>query len=264
MVPHAPHTVPPALLRRIAERARQRGDIVSIHAAESAAEDEFLRRGTGPFHALMARMGLIRGDWIPPGRSPIEVLDESGLLGPRTLVVHCVHATGDDARLLAARGATAVLCPRSNEAIGAGTAPVGMLLGEGVRLALGTDSHASNDDLDFLDELAALRSLAPGVPPAALARAATLGGAEALGLGSRFGSIEPGKRAVLLCLRKRTRPGAAADRGPGPARAATDGTAGERGSAGRSAALPAGPVAGEEEPYTTLFAGSSRVAATFV
>ncbi len=268
VVPHAPHTVPRSLLRRIAERARKRGDTVSVHAAESAAEDEFLRRGTGPFRALMELLGTLPGDWAPPGRSPIELLDEAGLLGPGTLAVHCVHATRDDARLLAARGATAVLCPRSNTSIGVGAAPVGMLLGEGVRLALGTDSHASNDDLDLLSELAALRSLAPALPPTALARAATLGGAEALGLGSQFGSIEPGKRAVLVLLRRRgsASPAGAAPGGvPGGSREG-GGTAGGRGRHAGPAPDPEAPTdpGAEQEPWATLFAGSPRIAASFV
>lgn len=237
VVPHGPHSVSPEVLARIAARARDRRDIVSVHLAESREEDALLRYGDGPARALLDEMGVLPAGWRPPGLSPVQVLDRAELLGPRTLAVHGVHLTGEDVRLLAARGATVVLCPRSNAWLGVGEAPVAMLLQEGVRLALGTDSHASNEDLDLFAELAALRAIAPGAAASDLLRAATLGGAEALGLSSTLGSITPGKRGPLVALPLVSRRSGGA---PGPAAVTGDRPIVE----GR-----------EAEPYRTVFAG---------
>lgn len=242
LVPHGPHSVSPELLARLAARARLRGDVVSIHLAESAAEDALLRRGEGPLRALMDEIGALPAGWTPPGLSPAQVLDKAGLLGPRTLAVHGVHLTREDARLIAARGATLALCPRSNAWLGVGAAPVAMLLEEGVRLALGTDSLASNLDLDLFAELGALRELAPAAPPSALLRAATLGGAEALELPS-FGSLASGRRGPLVALPL------VSSRSPGP-------------DAGTGSSVRANRddrdddrTDRDDEPYRTIFAG---------
>lgn len=248
VTPHGPHTVQPALLAELAERAKLTKLPLSIHAAESREEVELLASGTGPLRAILESVGTIDRSWHPPGISPIHVLDAAGLLGPSTLAVHCVHVGSEDAAILASRGTTAVLCPRSNAALGVGTPPVALLLAAGVRLALGTDSLASNEDLDILAELAALRRIATDVPPTALIRAATLGGAEALGLGAQIGSIEPGKRATLLAVRRKTLADQAGCNGPaGDAmtRAAQD-----------------GPCL--SEPYATLFAGPGAIEVTQV
>ena len=89
-----------------------------------------------------------------------------------------------------------VLCPRSNRHLGVGTADVPALLASGVRLALGTDSLASAETLDVLDDAALLHRQFPALDPGAIVRMATLGGAEALGLDD-LGAIAPGKRAAL-------------------------------------------------------------------
>lgn len=205
IVPHSPTagSLSPGLLVEIGDRARRLGDIVSMHVAESRADVEFLMTGQGPLRPLFEEIGAIAQGWNPPRLSPAQVLDEAGLLGPRSLVVHGVHLSRDEIRLLAKRGTTVVMCPRSNAWIGVGEAPVAMFVAEGVRLALGTDSLASNHDLDIRAELATLRGLAPRVEPSILLRAATLGGAEALGLGASFGSLDAGKTAALVVLRRR-------------------------------------------------------------
>jgi cytosine/adenosine deaminase-related metal-dependent hydrolase len=115
--------------------------------------------------------------------------------------VHAVHLDREELRLAAEAGATIVLCPRSNATLGVGRAPVPRFLEAGLRLALGTDSLASNEDLDLFAEMAALRRDHPGLDPGLVIRAATLGGAEALGLERRLGSLAPGRRAALVAVR---------------------------------------------------------------
>jgi 5-methylthioadenosine/S-adenosylhomocysteine deaminase len=113
----------------------------------------------------------------------------------------------EDMDTLAECGASVVHCPESNLKLGAGVCPVARLLGRGVRVALGTDGAASNNDLDLLAEARIAGLLSSGVAAtpgdlvaADLLRMATLEGARTLGLGEVTGSLEPGKWADLCCI----------------------------------------------------------------
>ena len=92
-------------------------------------------------------------------------------------------------------------CPRSNRWTGAGTPPLESFYESGVRVAVGTDSLASVEDLNVFAELACMRTLAPHIPAARLLESATLAGARALGLADQFGTIDAGKRAELIAVR---------------------------------------------------------------
>jgi len=112
------------------------------------------------------------------------------------VAAHCIHADAADRALLARRGVHAVICPRSNAALGSGTADVPALLAAGVRLALGTDSLASVESLDLLQDAALLQRTFPALDPGAIVRMATLGGAEALGF-EGLGALAPGREALM-------------------------------------------------------------------
>jgi cytosine/adenosine deaminase-related metal-dependent hydrolase len=114
--------------------------------------------------------------------------------------VHCVQLQDEDLRKLADAGATVVACPRSNRWTGAGIPPVERFYASGVRVAVGTDSLGSVEDLNLFAELAFMRELAPSVPARALLASATKHGADALGFGAELGTIEPGKRAELIAV----------------------------------------------------------------
>jgi len=200
LAPHAPHTTSEPLLRALAGRARAAGAPLGIHASESAAEVAFLENATGPLSQLFRERGMWDDAWEPPGLTPIELLDRLGVLGPRGIAVHCVRLVHRDHAKLRSRGVHVVTCPRSNERLGVGLAPVPALLAGGVPVALGTDSLASAPDLDLFAEMAALRRAHPGLAPAAVLRMATWNGAVALGLADRLGSIEPGKLACLVVV----------------------------------------------------------------
>ena len=198
---HAPYSVSPGLfgaLRAAAERRRLWP--LSVHVAESPAELEFLRSGTGPWRGLLEELGRWVPGWTAPAASPVGYLDNLNWLGPGTLLVHGVHLTDAELLRIAETGATLVTCPRSNRWTAAGVPPIARFHAAGVRLAVGTDSLASAPDLNMFAELAELRRLAPEVPAAALLRAATLGGAEALGYGATHGAIAAGRRAALLAV----------------------------------------------------------------
>ncbi len=199
IAPHAPYSVSPALLQAIARWTA--GRPLSIHLGESAEEIEFLREGTGEWRALLDTLGVWNPSWTVPACGPVAYLDRLGMVDRHLLAVHGVQFTDAELSRLAAAGATLVTCPRSNRWTGAGRPPIDRFYASGVRVAVGTDSLASVDDLNLFAELAEVRRLAPGVPAARILESATLAGAQALGFASELGSIEPGKRAQVLAVR---------------------------------------------------------------
>lgn len=141
------------------------------------------------------------------GARPLDRLARLGLASPLLVAVHATQLIETDIDLLAKAGAAAVHCPEANLKLGSGVCPVTELLGRGVRVALGTDGPASNNDLDVLSEMRTAGLLASGVSarPGALVatdllRMATLEGARVLGLGDVTGSLLPGKWADLCCV----------------------------------------------------------------
>ena len=198
IVPHAPYSVSPPLLRAIGDASR--GKPLSVHLGESAQEVEFLRDGTGEWRALLESLGVWNRDWAPPACGPVDYLDRLGLVDANLIAVHGVQFSGADLDRLAAAGATVVTCPRSNRWTGAGVPPIERFYASGVRVAIGTDSLASVENLNLFAEMADVRRLAPSVPASRILHSATLAGAEALGFASELGSIEPGKRAQLIAV----------------------------------------------------------------
>jgi 5-methylthioadenosine/S-adenosylhomocysteine deaminase len=139
--------------------------------------------------------------------TPVRHLASIGVLDGRLIAAHCVCVDDEEIALLAKSGAGVVHCPESNMKLASGIAPIGRMLTAGVRLGLGTDGAASNNDLDMIGEMgsaARLHKVATLDPTAAPARAvlrmATLGGAEALHMDDRIGSLEVGKRADVIVL----------------------------------------------------------------
>jgi 5-methylthioadenosine/S-adenosylhomocysteine deaminase len=188
LAPHAPYTVSDATFRRVATILGEVEVPLHIHLHET--EEEVARS--------VAEHGV----------RPLERLHRLGLLGPGLIAVHAVHLEDDEIALLARHGAKVAHCPSSNLKLASGIAPVAKLARSGVALALGTDGAASNNRLDLMEEmrLAALLAKAAArdaeaMPARAALRAATLGGAAALGLEARIGSIVAGKEADLVAVR---------------------------------------------------------------
>lgn len=206
LAPHAPFSVSPELFHAIA--AATPGRPISIHLGESPEEMQFLRDGTGAWREMLERLGVWSPAWRAPGCGPIGYVQQLGLLSERLIAVHGVQLADGELHALAAAGATIVTCPRSNRWVGAGDPPVSRFYASGARIALGTDSLASVEDLNLFAEIAAVRRLAPDVAAARILRSATRDGADALGFGADLGTIEPGKRALLLAVDV---PGGAAD-----------------------------------------------------
>lgn len=186
--PHAPYTVSDASFERIRMLADQLDLPVHLHVHETAqeVEDAVKRQGT----------------------REIARLDRLGLMTDRLIAVHMTQLTDMEIALCGERGISVVHCPESNLKLASGFCPVEKLRRAGVNLALGTDGAASNNDLDMFGEMRVAALLAKAVAndasaldAAATLRMATLGGARAMGQDARIGSIEPGKRADLACVR---------------------------------------------------------------
>ena len=188
LAPHAPYTVSDASFRKIAAIGAEIDVPVHVHLHET--QDEIARS--------VAEHGV----------RPLARLARLGLVGPSLIAVHAVHLTDEEIALLGRHGASVAHCPSSNLKLASGFAPVAKMAAAGVNLAVGTDGAASNNRLDMLGEtrLAALLAKAVAgdagaLPAHAALRAATLGGACALGLEARIGSIVPGKSADFVALR---------------------------------------------------------------
>jgi cytosine/adenosine deaminase-related metal-dependent hydrolase len=188
--PHSPYSVRSNLF----SPAVWQGVPVAIHLAETAAELELLAEHRGPFVALLQELGV----WSPDGlvRGAEDVLHLTR--GPnRVLYVHGNFLPPD--ATIPPNGAV-VYCPRTHAAFGHPPHPFRDMLARGVRVALGTDSLASNPDLDLLAEARFLHRLYPDFPGEKLLHMATLAGAEALGWADETGSLTPGKSADLVVI----------------------------------------------------------------
>jgi cytosine/adenosine deaminase-related metal-dependent hydrolase len=198
---HAPYSVSPALFREIACAVDDlEPGLTAVHLAESLDEMQFLRDGSGPWRALLERVGTWTDTWVPPRCGPVEYLARVGFLRRGLVVAHGVHLDAPAIAALAEAGATVVTCPRSNARLGVGTAPVAAMLDAGVNVAIGTDSLASNDDLNVFADLAALHAQAPSIPPRQLIEIATVNGARALRVDGEHGTMAPGRRADLVTV----------------------------------------------------------------
>ena len=187
LAPHAPYTVADQTLKRIAVLAEELDLPIHTHVHET--DDEITES--------IARHGC----------RPLGRLDRLGIVSERLIAVHAVHLNEYEIALLAKRGASVAHCPASNLKLGSGLASIAKLAAAGVNIAIGTDGAASNNRVDMLAELRLAALLAKGVASDASAfsapealESATLGGACALGLERRIGSIEVGKEADLVAF----------------------------------------------------------------
>ncbi|CAN5865895.1 amidohydrolase family protein [soil metagenome] len=204
--PHAPYSVDEPVLRASADLARMLGRRIHVHLAESDTEDAYYRTGTGALaERVTARVGrpwsiLADGG---AGVGAAEFAQACGLLGPDSHVAHGVYLGSEGRRLLREAGTYVALCPRSNATVGVDPPPVADFLAEDSPIAVGTDSLGSSPSLDLMADVALLRDLARQGGyrnddlDRRLLRAATLGGAAALGLEHSVGSLDVGKRADL-------------------------------------------------------------------
>ena len=174
--PHAPYTVCGPQLEMIAELALAEGLPLMMHAAESEAEELFLRDGCGAFAEGLARRSI---EWKAPGVSTIQYLKQVGVLETRPLLAHCIRVNDRDIETLRETESKVAHCPKSNAKLGHGRAPFARFLESGIAVGFGSDSVASNNTCDILEEarFATLMARAGGgfVPASDALRVATFG-----------------------------------------------------------------------------------------
>lgn len=218
--PHAPYTVSAPLLRSIAKLAIEEKLPLMMHAAESQAEKSLLLDGTGAFAEGLRKRNI---DWQAPGISTIQYLAGQDIMDTQPLLAHCITVDDHDIETIRRAGARVAHCPKSNAKLRHGRAPFAKLISAGLKVGLGSDSVASNNNCDILEEARFAILVARGSSPTLMAGvsstetladarataainpdralfAATLGGARALGLDQEIGSLLEGKQADLTVV----------------------------------------------------------------
>lgn len=190
--PHAPYTVHHALAR---EQLATFPGPMAVHLAESQAEGELLAARSGPFVPFLQSLGVWHPEALAQDAAPFLAAHPHDHW-PR-LLVHANHLP-TDTPLTADH--TIIYCPRTHAAFGHPPHPFQDWLARGIRVALGTDSLASNPDLDIFAEACFLKQQHPDLPGATLLHMLTLAGAEALGFAGVAGSLTPGKSADAVAI----------------------------------------------------------------
>ena len=203
--PHAPYTVSDQLYDATARFASERQLPLAMHIAESEPEQQLVTSGSGDFAVRWQRRGI---PVAPRARSPIALLEQHGVLESGPLLIHCVRVDDTDIETMARHRCAVAHCPASNAKLGHGIAPLLPMLAAGIRVGMGSDSVASNNRMDILDEarLAVLIHRAATRKHDAFGahqalELATIGGARALNIGDRVGSLEVGKEADLAAFK---------------------------------------------------------------
>lgn len=209
--PHAPYTVSGPQLELISRLAVDEQIPLMMHAAESQAEQLFMLKGEGAFADGLRSRGI---EWRAPEITTIQYLKRQGVLDTKPLFAHCINVDDHDLDLIKESSAGIAHCPRSNAKLGHGRAPFADFIALGIKVGLGSDSVASNNNCDLLAEarFATLLARIPSnddpfrgrLPPAITAEqsllTATLGGARAIGLDHHLGSLAAGLQADLAVV----------------------------------------------------------------
>ena len=198
--PHAPYTVCGPQLELISEFADAEELPLMMHAAESAAENSLIREGCGIFADGLAKRGI---EWHTPGTSTIQYLKEKRILERRPLLAHCIRVDDSDIETLLETGSKVAHCPKSNAKLGHGRAPLAKFLQKGIMVGLGSDSVASNNTCDILEEsryAALVARLDAPVSADKMLELATRAGARCLDLQGVVGELTEGAQADLAVI----------------------------------------------------------------
>lgn len=208
IAPMGPHAACPTLIKETANWARRDSLKLSTHLAGTQEEYDFIKHGSselaGSYREAMGWGHLL---WQPMGVTPVKYLLQWGFFDNDVLAVHCVHVDDDDIYTLADHNVAVAHCPKCSAKLGMGTAPLRRFVEAGIRIGLGTDSPASQNMMDFFDEMRigllfqrGKNNTIANAEAESFVRMATLGGAEALGIEDVTGSLEPGKDADLIVV----------------------------------------------------------------
>lgn len=199
IVPHAPYSVSPALFKLISEHAP--GQLLTMHNQETEAENEFFLTGKGDFLRLNEKLGIDVSFFKGTGKRSLESILPFFHEDQRLILVHNVATTAQDLpKQMHGPGLCLCLCPNANLYISGRLPDIGFLQQSSLPLVLGTDSLASNHQLDLLAEMKTLQQRFPQLETATLLQWATTGGAKALGVETSLGKFAKGTRPGVLSI----------------------------------------------------------------
>ena len=199
--PHAPYTLRSSLFERLCRLANDKQLCCAMHLAESQEELELVHSRSGPLRVMLEEFGVWRDDAFDPEASITAYLEQLST-SERALVIHGNYLDPDEWQLLAENRerVSLVYCPRTHRHFDHPCYRLAERLAAGVRVVLGTDSRASNPDLDLLAEVKEAARLHPQVAPQVFLQMATLEGAAALGLSGEVGELSAGARGNLVVI----------------------------------------------------------------
>lgn len=200
--PHAPYSVGDSLLDELTAVGVKRQSSVAMHVAETLAEREFVESKTGPFLEMLTSMEVWRPEAYGKYESISAILEKLAECDS-SLVVHGNYLNGRELDFIASNSAkmSIVFCPRTHAYFDHARYPLEEMLERGINVAVGTDSRASNPDLDLGQELVEIHRRHPDVAPETILQMGTANGASALGLDESYGSLVQGQIAHF-CVRR--------------------------------------------------------------
>lgn len=204
------YTVHPSVFGLVSEVACKENLPVAMHVAGSREEFNFVKYGSSSFsvHGMDDRRGFVETPpWMPTGVTPVQYVANWGAFeSPRVLAIHGVHVDDEDIKKLRSYDVSMAVCPRCNAQLGMGVAPIGEFLRAGLNVGFGTDSPAATDSTDMFMEmrLGMLIQRAVNVgrflDSQTALELATIGGAKALGLDHKIGTLDMGKCADIIAV----------------------------------------------------------------
>jgi cytosine/adenosine deaminase-related metal-dependent hydrolase len=202
LCPHAPYSVSEQLLSKLVEHIAQSNGVLSIHNQETASEDEFFKTGGGRMQQRMSNMNISTERFVPSGKSSLETLIPKLPTSNRIQLVHNTFSIDTDIQHAIEHLPHVFwcLCPSANQYIESKLPPLKSLRANHCEITVGTDSLASNHQLDLLAELRLLQQADPSVTSDELIRWSTLNGARLLGFDSELGSFSKGKKPGIVLI----------------------------------------------------------------
>ena len=196
--PHAPYTVCGPQLELISQFAIDEALPLMMHAAETEMEVAFIRDGCGPFADGLRNRGI---EWQAQNTSSIRYLERHGVLAAKPLLAHCIHVDEGDMELISETESSIAHCPKSNAKLSHGIAPFAGFLKNGIAVGFGSDSMASNNNCDLLEEarfggmIARATDHESFISAEQLLETATAGAARSIGLQNQIGELKEGLQA---------------------------------------------------------------------
>ena len=211
IAPAAVYANHPSVFGRVSEFANRENLPVAMRLAGSREECNFVKYGSSMF-SVHTMDDSVRGyveipPWLPTGVTPVRyALNWGAFESPNVLLIHAVHVDEEDIKKLREYNVSICVCPRANAQLGMGVAPLGSFLRAGLHVGLGTDSPAATDSTDMLSEMRVGMLIQRALDTrrfldsATMLELATIGGARALGIDDKVGSLEIGKRADIIAV----------------------------------------------------------------